>query len=953
MSEKIVETEINSPKFTEEKAAIIKESRDSQQWLKVEVKNVFWKLDFHYDTSATSGDWENIINWLSQKFNNDSSVEWILFNNPQVKKLLSNIVKSQANDIKKDKDIYQKYLLTKKDEVKQDSNKSEGLDGNEIIDDTIESWEDYKYKHTSIENFENYILSDEWVAVIIKEIKRHIDMKTGKVYTNYPISEDILKLKLKNAWDNSLRKKYNKNRDETNEEKDKFDKLWNLFEGKIDNIVWEYIKNWWNKFNQSLINNLNNLIFQKWDSESLFELLKISDYNDMFKGLLRDKIKNFSSLVFDSKHFSLNTWDTQIDLQLRSYLFIYGKLFYPGLFKDNQWIPYYENLFPKIMSAILVADGDTELKNIIKNNKFLEQEIKLVNQRKKKDKERREMIARINMRYKHRWFDWWSRNRRTMHSSLWTIWNLQNASWMQVAKTSNLNLSDFKIHWMNSEDFVKNWLIKRRAFWIAWNKFLKTNEKMKEIITLENMHHLYNENTNTIDKSEREKFLKSDIMKWRSQKEIDYIYAVLSTFPSEFNNTLEYVVSHAVKMEWKAGDTIRNYAIWSVIDNVRYIFADIVEKWKWNSKFKWFIFNESEPVKREWNDIIISGTFNWSAIKIRYNLISWWLYMNSFLQHPSNSKIVIGNDDNANLKIWQLESFDTILEEHYRTPDISLESKYHTKTRWNKYSSHQHSSHHNSSLNSNKQLEEYKIDNNNPLTSQNLVENQVMDEQQNLPNHVENTLSNVSEPDFMRPMHFKNNIWYKWEIDEIRKKYKEMLYSNLDMISDRIIDNTKKQSAINSVLIKFMKTFNIIWDWWNESIEFNEWSNLFDFVQIIENSDSDTINKFQLFMERVLNPELSWIQWWTNNPFGSKKRFDKTNKNKYMSLVIDNIQSFSYEPNKFKNNGVQSFGLDHQLWFAQMIIDNIVENKKPNWKLDSLKIDSFIKHFETGDNNSK
>jgi hypothetical protein len=35
-----------------------------------------------------------------------------------------------------------------------------------------------------------------------------------------------------------------------------------------------------------------------------------------------------------------------------------------------------------------------------------------------------------------------------------------------------------------------------------------------------------------------------------------------------------------------------------------------------------------------------------------------------------------------------------------------------------------------------------------------------------------------------------------------------------------------------------------------------------------------------------------------------------------------------------------------------MIIDNIIEDKKPNWKLNSLKMDSFIKHLETGDNNS-
>jgi hypothetical protein len=50
-----------------------------------------------------------------------------------------------------------------------------------------------------------------------------------------------------------------------------------------------------------------------------------------------------------------------------------------------------------------------------------------------------------------------------------------------------------------------------------------------------------------------------------------------------------------------------------------------------------------------------------------------------------------------------------------------------------------------------------------------------------------------------------------------------MLFANLDMISDRIVDNTKKQSARNSVITRFMKTFNIIEDGQdNKGIEFND-----------------------------------------------------------------------------------------------------------------------------------
>jgi hypothetical protein len=60
-------------------------------------------------------------------------------------------------------------------------------------------------------------------------------------------------------------------------------------------------------------------------------------------------------------------------------------------------------------------------------------------------------------------------------------------------------------------------------------------------------------------------------------------------------------------------------------------------------------------------------------------------------------------------------------------------------------------------------------------------------------------------------------------MEAIRKKYRDMLYANLDMISDRIVENTKKQSARNSVITRFMKTFNIIEDRQdNKGIEFND-----------------------------------------------------------------------------------------------------------------------------------
>ena len=146
-----------------------------------------------------------------------------------------------------------------------------------------------------------------------------------------------------------------------------------------------------------------------------------------------------------------------------------------------------------------------------------------------------------------------------------------------------------------------------------------------------------------------------------------------------------------------------------------------------------------------------------------------------------------------------------------------------------------------------------------------------------------------------------------------------------------------------------MKTFNIITDnQEDKSLEFNDWSNLFDFIQLVENSDSQTLDKFQIFMEKIINPELSWLEWWKNNLLWSKLTFDKNNFNKNKSLVINNIEDFSNSPEKFNRDNVQSFGSSQQLWFAQLIIDNITDDSgKPNWKLDPEKMDKFIYHLET------
>jgi len=965
MNERYPSEHLESPRATEERA-VIRESREAQRWLRTEVENSaenrqykrhFRGLNFHYNTTNILENWGNIIKRLNEKFKDDDSLEWVLFNNPQVKKLLSNIVSAQAKDIRHERRIHEKLSARKKaedDKASQDNEntiENEGLDWNEIEEEPVESWEDYKYNQSSLWNFEDFILSDEWIAVIVNELKRHIDEKTGEFYPNYPISEDILKLRLKNAWDNKLHRDYNiKNGDPTSDEdKDKFDRLWNIFEDEIDNIVWEYIKSWWNKFDKSLMDSIEYVLVEKWNQESL------NKNNDVFKEILRWKIKNFSSIVLKNDRFSLNTWDKQIDLQLRSYLFMYGKIFHPNAFKANQSEQYYEGLFPKIMWAILSADGYDELEKYIKNNEFLEQEKRAEEARRKRDEQKRREIAKRNRErnnnYAHSWWKW---QENPDSSSTWKKWDLQEASWAEIAQRSNLNLWDFEVNTGMAESIAQNDFAKNMAFWAAWKKFINSHSEIAEILTDRDMRRLYDMEKKSINESEWEEFLKSDIMKWKSQDEINNIRRTLSDFTNDFDSTLKQLASQASVMEWRTNDKIRNYAIWSVIDNVRFIFADIVEKWKSDSKFEWFRFDWSEPVKREWNDIIISWTFNWSDIKIRYDLLSWGLYMNSFLHHLSPSKVTIWKNNNADLQIWQLESFDTILDRHYHAPDISSSKHPHIQDRWTQDSWTQDLSNQEPWWNPWSNEEKNNMGKLYYL-AQNHIENHTTNEQlppqepiSNIPTH------NPSNPWSFRPITSEIRGNSREEMESIRKKYKDMLNINLDMISNSIINHTKRQSAVNSIITKFMTTFNIMSpSWWFGSLDFNEWSNLFDLIQIIERTsdpNDGNIQNLEYFSSTFMPVamEYSWLKWWERNELQnkngqkSKDIFGYNGDNKYINWLKDKTKDFN--PKQF--SWVANFEKQHQLWFADLIKENIITWNKPNWKLDGEKMRKFVNGLE-------
>lgn len=339
--------------------------------------------------------------------------------------------------------------------------------------------------------------------------------------------------------------------------------------------------------------------------------------------------------------------------------------------------------------------------------------------------------------------------------------------------------------------------------------------------------------------------------------------------------------------------------------------------------------------------------------------------MNSFLKHSSD-KITIWDIGDANLQIWQLESFDTILGEHYSAPEISLGRWSQAQRKWS-----QNTPGHNSNQWWepwwNLWVEDSDSDNTKKkLHLASIIKSHATNTEPT-PSEPANTPVNTpSQPQSFKPSTIINNN--SIDLNAIKSKYKDMLYANLDMISNRIIDNTKRQSAMNSVVTKFMKTFNIIPTQWEfGSIDFNTSSNLFDIIQIIEETGNPKTGEIQsleyfnnTFMPTIM--KYSWLEWWNNNIHGSQRTeknkdnydiiLDKSKDNDYISSIRENVNDFTQNLWKFQPGKTRNYDSDYKLWFVEFIKNNFVEWSGPNWKLSFSKMETFIKKLLSKDNNN-
>lgn len=872
----------------------------------------------------------DIVNQFTEKFRaNSDSFDYPILDNPKMLGLFIRLLSNQANIIKRERSQIEEYTSQGIYRSKH-NRKSEIWDS----DGTNEEFEDFKLRRLFLSGFEDFMLSDEGIDIIRDEFNKYIDPQSGEFKSNYNFSEEALRLKLKMWWDSVIFKEYHANFGNYEINDYIFD-MRNIIENRIDSIIWDYIEKWWDKFDIELINNIvwllneiEDLLKYSWDEEPSEWILEILEFRkDLLIDFLEWIINNYSYLVYKNWEISLGTWENQLDLQLKTYLYVYGKLFLPDLLDENNTKNWYDTGLIEVLKFVLLK-YNPELEAQIKNKRLLEQKRKADQERRERELRRRQEAERRNReRNNNLSKNSWNKPQDWNQDSN----NVNDNSWVNLVKNSNVRLSDFSVWWEEPELISENTQTKYRAFRLAWNDFIDSNDEIKNIITYSDMEKLYDIETNNIDDDARKSFLKTEIMEWRTENEIKHIYKTLQSFSSHFDDAIKSTTSRIIERKWKMDDEIKMYALWSVIDNVKDTFDSIVSKWQWDSKFEWFSFDSHEPVKRQWNDIIISGKFNWAEIKIRYNLISGWLFMNSFIQHLSPSKMTIWNNTDADYKIGQLESFDTILDEHYHSPKLS-----NSKTdSWNNSKRE--------FVSQNYWLSEWWEWNQDDIAQ--WSDDLNMDSKKTKKPSI--AVSSQTKPATEQVSHL---MMSKNELNSLKKRFWDMLNANIDLIGDSVINHTKKQSTRNSVVIKFMKTFNIILDEENiKNIDVNNESNMFDFIQIIENSDSTALESFQIFMEKIM--EYSWLSRWNNNLQWSQRNqksdlvLHENDNNKYASLLRSCSIDFSnnIENLKWKLN----FDSGSQLWFIDMICKNITNDTwKPNWKIDVSKMNEFIYHLE-------
>lgn len=154
---------------------------------------------------------------------------------------------------------------------------------------------------------------------------------------------------------------------------------------------------------------------------------------------------------------------------------------------------------------------------------------------------------------------------------------------------------------------------------------------------------------------------------WKDELQFNNACSLLKLrFYSYFDEAQDKISKFHSRMGEKKDIARNNLAIGSVIDGIKSIFTGFWNKNNIRGNFHGLVLDKSKPVELESNNewLIINWTFNWNPVKIKYDLITWEVFMNSCISKRYPSNTIIFWESYPNLYVWEIEDFVSKLKNY-------------------------------------------------------------------------------------------------------------------------------------------------------------------------------------------------------------------------------------------------------------------------------------------------
>lgn len=831
-----------------------------------------------------------------------------LKNNPTFCNFLTNLVNEHSSlkaiaTRERKKDMIQWKIWNK------ETLSGERGNGDHIEDEWIETiplLEEYILEHDTNEEYSEFLTSTQcFDKVFLPFFEEHGVANLSS-----------LEWYIRRAWNGKLQSDYYaKYKIVSKEDLSEMDNFWQFIWKSISGAIKNHIKNWWNREWKWLPDALNFVMNEIIKNEKIRKRMWDKAFKLHFDDLLKNAIIGFVWNNVDENDVLKHTENLSYDLELRSYLYLFWKYFYPDDFKSKWWsLSSYESDLEEILTAILYYEWNIDK---VRENKYLRAEEARTKEKEIAQKQAREEAFRRNQERNGRMRGWSTGVDTRSLTENWGNIDLNNASWSQIAQWREIwkQITQFDKTMDSKVPEADKVFLNMSAFNETVRVSFQKNDLLKSYITTRDLRSFFNVTKDwiTFNNDNRYRF-KNEWIKEKGimdAENLDKIENLLKIwFISEYNDSLKNLT---ISCRDKMGDVhnvVKDHAIGAVIDNIKDIFDELVRNntsWEY---FEWFKYDKSEPVKMNGDEMIISGSFRWKPLNISYDVKTGELKMSEYIHIWEKNSFIIWSSA-PTLKIWNIDSFDKILNSFYNHPSSSLSEW--ISERFGRQRP---------------QFEQRKLDwNNNKLSWK-----------------TDNESASTQRP---RPSWRRRESIRQMKDQSDSLRLQQICWTKIDEIWWKIREELEKHTTENSILSDMLKTFGISKKY--ETVKFVDGSDLHTFTQIIKNSDQQTLNEFLNNMPQFMN--LLWLKWWEE----TDQIKDKEKSDSIWSIPEDNdgwseefnivhyLQRHSTNFNQEKK-AVSSaqFGSPSNFWILEVFNKKFSSEDNTNWKLNSLKIREFM-----------